>query len=967
MSSESGIRNTSAAATNASSMSPPGNVGLPPIERVAAALRDQYAIHRELGRGGTAIVFLATHLESGRRVALKLLRVELARAVGEARFRREIKIARELTHPNIVPLLDVGASDDQLYFTMPFVEGETLRARIAREQQLDVLVTIGIARDVARALDYAHSCEVVHRDIKPANILLGPDCAMVADFGIARLMTTGTGDTVTDSGVAIGTPEYMSPEQGTAADRVDARSDVYSLGCVVYEMLAGEPPFTGPTAQAIVARQCQEAPRSIRVIRSAVPLDLERAVERALAKVPADRFQSAGAFVDALESGIDSRTDIFGLARLSRGTRVLIASSLVALAGLGTFTAIRFREPSLDPNRIVVFPLHDAGASTAAVGEEVATFIGYRLGEARPLRWRDGWELLNSSQRSQHARIGAEESRALSLRDGAAFFIDGSIIRRSDSVTVVLRLISSAGDSIVRVEERSAPLSTASLHQLGLAAVQGLLPDLVAPGGRIDRSSLAARNAVSVANFLQGERAYRRMHFRAALPHYQAAVRADSAFALAAMRGAYTASWLSETSEGRQLVRAALRSRESLTPAQLMVTRGLAAYLDGAADSAVFHLRRALRVDSTVHAAWTLLGEVYSRLLPNEWAADSLARAALQRARHDDPDFAPTLLLLEEFALRDGDLSRAETLARELKFAGADTTHAQTRQIMHTCVRDGVTAVDWPAEAQRDHLAVLAAAKLLAGGATQSDCAATGFRAVLRIPTARYGTRFGAFIGLQAQLAATGRAAEAPSVLELEGVSSMDLRVPLLIVTTATSAFHRESRRFADSVAAHYPNSSTITLWLLSQYEAANRDSTRLNAIAQAVRRKADSSRSSQDDRLARSIEARRLLLRGDTSSAIAIFRTLRSSATRIEIGWYPWAALAPERMLLAQLLFSRGAFEEARQIATFIDATEPAPNPFYLRESLVLRADAADSLHQYGLRDRYRARLRRLSAHQSR
>ncbi|MBA3894444.1 MAG: protein kinase [Gemmatimonadales bacterium] len=264
------------------------------------ALRQRYALERELGRGGMATVYLARDLRHDRPVALKVLHPELAATMGPERFQREIRFAARLQHPHILTVLDSGEASGQLWFTMPFVEGESLRDRLRRERQLAVDAALQIARETARALDYAHQHDIVHRDIKPENILLTRDgSTLVADFGIARAV--GGDDHLTQTGMAIGTPAYMSPEQAAGDKGVDARTDVYSLGAVLYEMLAGEAPFTGPTAQAIIAKRLSEPPPSVRRVRPNVPEAVDQAIQRALATVAADRFASAAELNRALQ------------------------------------------------------------------------------------------------------------------------------------------------------------------------------------------------------------------------------------------------------------------------------------------------------------------------------------------------------------------------------------------------------------------------------------------------------------------------------------------------------------------------------------------------------------------------------------------------------------------------------------------------------------------------------------------
>jgi serine/threonine-protein kinase len=270
------------------------------LGKLQAALADRYTIQRELGRGGWATVYLARDRRHERAVALKVLRPELAKAVGPERFLREITLAGQLTHPHILPLYDSGEAGESLYFVMPFVEGETLHHRLLRECQMPVAEALAIARQVADALAFAHRQNVVHRDIKPENILLGGGRAYVADFGIAKAIVVAAGDSLSSAGLAVGTPAYMSPEQATGGSDVDGRSDLYSLGCVVYEMLTGEPPHTGSTAQAILARQRMEEPRPIRVVRPSVPAEVERVVLKALAKAPADRYATVSEFAAAL-------------------------------------------------------------------------------------------------------------------------------------------------------------------------------------------------------------------------------------------------------------------------------------------------------------------------------------------------------------------------------------------------------------------------------------------------------------------------------------------------------------------------------------------------------------------------------------------------------------------------------------------------------------------------------------------
>jgi serine/threonine protein kinase/tetratricopeptide (TPR) repeat protein len=269
------------------------------LDRLAAALAGRYALERELGSGGMATVYLAEDLKHRRKVAVKVLRPELASLLGPERFVREIEIAARLNHPHIVSLYDSGGAEGFLFYVMPWITGESLRQRLRREKQLPVDEALRLTLQVAAALHHAHSRSLIHRDIKPENILLHEGEAMVADFGVA-LVASAAGDRMTATGLALGTPEYMSPEQAAGEPNVDARSDVYGLACVLYELLAGEPPYTGPTAQVVIAKRFTDPVPAVRRLRPAVPLAVEQALVKALARVPADRFESAEAFANAL-------------------------------------------------------------------------------------------------------------------------------------------------------------------------------------------------------------------------------------------------------------------------------------------------------------------------------------------------------------------------------------------------------------------------------------------------------------------------------------------------------------------------------------------------------------------------------------------------------------------------------------------------------------------------------------------
>jgi serine/threonine-protein kinase len=313
------------------------------LSRLQGALSDRYRIDHEIGAGGMATVYVAHDIRHDRRVALKLMRPELAAVIGAERFLAEIKLTANLQHPHILPLFDSGEADGCLFYVMPLIEGESLRARLNREKQLPVADAVRIASEVASALDYAHRHGVVHRDIKPENILLHDGRALVADFGIALAASKASGNRMTETGMSLGTPHYMSPEQAMGEREITARSDVYALGAMLYEMLTGDPPFTGSTAQAVVARVLTEAPRPIVPQRHTIPPHIEAAVLTALEKLPADRFATAAEFADALAgrsyvptvpsaTAAPVRAASAAASRRDRSTLALLGVALVATA-----------------------------------------------------------------------------------------------------------------------------------------------------------------------------------------------------------------------------------------------------------------------------------------------------------------------------------------------------------------------------------------------------------------------------------------------------------------------------------------------------------------------------------------------------------------------------------------------------------------------------------------------------------
>ena len=409
------------------------------IDRLTTALADRYCIERELGAGGMATVYLAHDLKHDRQVAIKVLKPQLGAVLGPERFLDEIKVTANLQHPNLLPLFDSGASDGLLYYVMPYVEGETLRARLVREHQLPVDEVVRLATLMAGALDYAHQRGVVHRDLKPENILLQAGQPVIADFGIALAVAQAGGSRITETGLSLGTPHYMSPEQAAGDRVIDARSDQYALGAVTYEMLTGEPPHTGATAQVIIARLMTEKPRSVRATRSAVSIAIDQSIERALAKSPADRFSSCGGFAKALGTESSAAAPRAGVSA-RRWLVVAGIGGVAAVALIAWLMSGRKDTPtaSVAPRRqsIAVLPLVNVGGDSAqeyfadGMADELATALGKLPG------------LKVAARTSSYAFKGRRDLdvKEVGQKLGVDVVLQGSVRRSGDRMRVSVQL-----------------------------------------------------------------------------------------------------------------------------------------------------------------------------------------------------------------------------------------------------------------------------------------------------------------------------------------------------------------------------------------------------------------------------------------------------------------------------------------------------------------------------------------------
>jgi serine/threonine-protein kinase len=509
-----------------------------------------YEIVRELGRGGMAVVYLARDHKHHRSVALKVLLPEIAVALGHQRFLREIQIAANLAHPHILPLHDSGQAGGMLYYVMPYVEGESLRARLTREGPLALDDALGIAQQVLAALGYAHAHGVLHRDIKPENILLHGDQAVVADFGIARAVSEAGEDTLTQPGLIMGTPAYMSPEQTRADAQLDGRSDLYSLGCVLYEMLAGEPPFTGPSAQAIIARHAIDPVPSLRTVRPGVPQAVDHTIERLLAKVPADRFASAQELAAALTQAASGESPGPAPARsdhrrrrrlvLLGTTGLLVAVSAAVVARIGDDAA---KNPTDGSTMLAVLPFKNLGApADQYFADGLTEEITSRLAVVGDLG-------VISRSSTDRYRGTSKSLKQVGRELGVGYVLEGSIRwdRRPDGtsrIRVTPQLVRVADDRHVWANRYDADLRDVFEIQTNIAehvtTALGLVIARADSGGPAEKptTNISAYDAylrgnATFPNDFYGSKGQIMTRLQRAAENYREAVRFDSTFALA--------------------------------------------------------------------------------------------------------------------------------------------------------------------------------------------------------------------------------------------------------------------------------------------------------------------------------------------------------------------------------------------------------------------------------------------------
>ena len=640
------------------------------LAQLKDALRDSYAVERQIGAGGMATVYLARDLKHGRAVAIKVLRPELSASVGTDRFLREIEMAARLQHPHILAVYDSGAAAGLLYYVMPFVEGESLRDRLDRDGKLPVEEAIRLAREVASALDYAHSHGVVHRDIKPENILLFGGHAVVADFGVARAVESGGGPQLTGMGMAIGTPAYMSPEQATAEAEIDGRSDQYSLACVIYEMLTAERAFGGPTVQSVITRSISGPRPRVRKLRPDVPEATDTALVRALDQDPKKRFPTATAFADALETGRSGAYE--AAARGSRRWMGIAAAAMLLLAAFVGWTALRGRPPVVEAaQRIAVLPFRTSGPDVELLGEGLVDLLSTNLDGVGGIQAVEPRTVLQRwQQRGSSAALDDALAVAGDVDAGAVLL--GSVIQTGQSVRLSADLYARDGSKLGHAQVDGPADSVLSLVDgLSLALMREVwrssepLPSL-----RV--ASMTTSSPAAMRDYLRGEQFYRRSEWDSAAAAYRDAVSDDSTFALAHYRLATTYGWIGNATaaEAQAAGEAAVRWASRLPANDQTIVRAYRMFQMGDVAATDTMLRYTAAHPDDVDG-WYLLGESQFHRRSMRPMTPEALRAPFERVIALDSSLTPAVIHPLDLALSQNDRATFERFLPVLQRSGA--------------------------------------------------------------------------------------------------------------------------------------------------------------------------------------------------------------------------------------------------------------------------------------------------------
>ena len=661
------------------------------VTRLVSALSDRYEIGDQIGRGGMATVYTARDLKHNRTVAIKVLRPELAAALGTERFLREIQVAARLRHPHIIPLFDSGqipATDDKpavLYYIMPRIEGESLRGLLEREGALPIPLALKIASEVADALDNAHRAGIVHRDIKPENILLEGGHALVADFGISRALTAlreqDTGVNLTETGSTIGTPAYMSPEQIEGRPDISGQSDIYSLACVLFEMLTGKTPYTGPTPTAIAARHFIDPIPNVRQARPEVPFAVEQALLRGMAKSAADRFLTAGDFNAAIRVGESGETP--AMAPLRPRARAMVFAVLAVLILAGAYAAFRLSRPAastVNPSTVAILPFSVRGPDTLQLGEGMVTLLSTKMDGAGDLRTVDGRALLSYLEMEKIGVLDPERARRVAQHFSAGMFILGEVVALGSRLQVTARLY----DHRANVEAQSATEEgdISNVFEMVDRLAAKLLAERAGTAGNLDQvAGVSTTSLPAFRAYLDGESAMRTGKFDVALSAYRRATEADSNFALAWYRMSIAAQWLTQDGIVRESVRRAERLSTQLPERYQQLLRAASAFNKGELANAERIYRGITGTYPDDVEAWLQLAELLFHIGPLQGRSVRESSEPWRRVMALEPDNLTPLIHVARIAALDRNTALIDTLVRRVAAiqAGSGQTAAAAR------------------------------------------------------------------------------------------------------------------------------------------------------------------------------------------------------------------------------------------------------------------------------------------------